>query len=67
MYIVTAIHEGIDITEMRFILASDTYFDFAPDIKMLVLIDGERTDVAWLELLNLGVVFTNVPRAYTQL
>lgn len=44
MYIVSAIHEGTDITEMRFILASDTFFDSA--IEMLVLTDGDRTNVA---------------------
>lgn len=46
MYIVSAIHEGTDIrpTEMRFILASDTFFD--SDIEMLVLTDGDRTAVA---------------------
>lgn len=67
MYIVSAIHEGTDITEMRFILASDTFFDSAPDIEMLVLTDGYWTAVAWLDLLYLGVVFTNVPCAYAQL
>lgn len=67
MYIVSAIHEGTDITEMRFILASDTFFDSAPDIEMLVLTDGYWTAVVWLDLLYLGVVFTNVPCAYAQL
>lgn len=65
MYIVSAIHEGTDITEMRFIFASDTFFD--SDIEMLVLTDGDQTAVAWLDLLYLGVVFTNVPCAYAQL